>query len=149
MSTVEFRQGNALVSTDRGRLDVNLIYEFLSKRSYWAEGVPRDVVERAIENSLCFGLFEDGRQVGFARAITDYATFAYLADVFVVEACRGRGLSKFLMECIVKHPKLQNLRRWMLATKDAHSLYAKFGFAPLEQPERFMCRANPDVYKRG
>jgi len=149
MSTVEFRQGNALVSTDRGRLDVNLIYEFLSKRSYWAEGVPRDVVERAIENSLCFGLFEGGSQVGFARAITDYATFAYLADVFVLESHRGRGLSKFLMECIVKHPKLQNLRRWMLATKDAHSLYAKFGFAPLEQPERFMCRANPDVYKRG
>ncbi len=148
MSTVEFRQGNALVSTDRGRLDINLIYEFLSKRSYWAEGVPRDVVERAIENSLCFGLFEDGRQVGFARAITDYATFAYLADVFVVEACRGRGLSKFLMECIVKHPKLQNLRRWMLATKDAHSLYAKFGFTALDSPERFMCRANPDVYKR-
>ncbi|HZR64831.1 MAG TPA: GNAT family N-acetyltransferase [Terriglobales bacterium] len=149
MSTVEFRQGNALVSTDRGRLDINLIYEFLSKRSYWAEGVPRDVVEHAIENSLCFGLFEGGRQVGFARAITDYATFAYLADVFVLESHRGRGLSKFLMECIVKHPKLQNLRRWMLATKDAHSLYAKFGFAPLEQPERFMCRANPDVYKRG
>ncbi len=149
MSTVEFRQGDALVSTDRGRLDINLIYEFLSKRSYWAEGVPRDVVERAIENSLCFGLFEGGRQVGFARAITDYATFAYLADVFVLESHRGRGLSKFLMECIVKHPKLRNLRRWMLATKDAHSLYAKFGFAPLEQPERFMCRANPDVYKRG
>ncbi len=148
MSTVEFRQGNALVSTDSGRLDINLIHEFLSKRSYWAEGVPREVVERAIENSLCFGLFEDGRQVGFARAITDYATFAYLADVFVVEACRGRGLSKFLMECIVKHPKLQNLRRWMLATKDAHSLYAKFGFMALDAPERFMCRANPDVYKR-
>lgn len=148
MNRIEFRQGNLLVSTDRKRLNADLIYEFLSQRSYWAEGIPRDVVERSIENSLCFGLYEDDRQVGFARTITDYATFAYLADVFVLETHRGRGLSKFLMECILKHPQLQNLRRWMLATKDAHSLYAKFGFAPLDPPERFMCRVTPDVYKR-
>ena len=147
MSSVEFRQGEFVVSTDRSRLDITLIHQFLT-HSYWAQGVSREVVERSIENSLCFGIFHDSAQVGFARVITDRATFAYLADVFVLESHRGLGLGKFLMECISNHPQLQKLRRWMLATQDAHGLYAKFGFAPLARPERFMERHDPDIYKR-
>lgn len=147
MSSVEFRQGEFVVSTDRSRLDITLIHQFLT-HSYWAQGVSREVVERSIENSLCFGIFHNSAQVGFARVITDRATFAYLADVFVLESHRGLGLGKFLMECISNHPQLQKLRRWMLATRDAHGLYAKFGFAPLARPERFMERHDPDIYKR-
>ena len=147
MSSVEFRQGEFVVSTDRSRLDITLIHQFLT-HSYWAQGVSREVVERSIENSLCFGIFHNSAQVGFARVITDRATFAYLADVFVLELHRGLGLGKFLMECISNHPQLQKLRRWMLATQDAHGLYAKFGFATLVRPERFMERHDPDIYKR-
>jgi GNAT superfamily N-acetyltransferase len=135
------------VSTDRARLDVRLIHQFLT-HSYWAKGIPRDVVERSLENSLCFGVFERGRQIGFARVITDYATYAYLADVFVLETHRSQGVAKFLMECIVRHPQLENLRRWTLITRDAHPLYAKFGFTPLAEPQGFMERHNPRVYSK-
>jgi N-acetylglutamate synthase-like GNAT family acetyltransferase len=147
MKHVELRQGDFVVSTDPSRFDITLIHQFLS-RSYWSEGIPREIVERSIENSLCFGVFEKSEQVGFARVITDRATFAYLADVFILESHRGRGLGKLLMECISKHPQLQQLRRWMLATRDAHGLYAKFGFKPLARPERFMELHQPDVYKK-
>ena len=147
MGKVEFQHGNFTVTTDSSRFDLDAIYNFLAN-SYWSSGIPREVVERSIENSLCFGVFENSQQVGFARVITDRATFAYLADVFILESHRGRGLSKFLMQCIVKQPELQNLRRWMLATRDAHGLYAKFGFTPLNNPERFMEMHNPEVYKR-
>lgn len=147
MKHVELRQGDFVVSTDPSRFDITLIHQFLS-RSYWSEGIPREIVERSIENSLCFGVFEKSEQVGFARVITDRATFAYLADVFILESHRGRGLGKLLMECISKHPQLQQLRRWMLATRDAHDLYAKFGFKPLARPERFMELHQPDVYKK-
>jgi N-acetylglutamate synthase-like GNAT family acetyltransferase len=137
------------ISTDRARLDVALIHRWLSEESYWAKGVPRDVVERSIENAICFGIFDaNGGQVGFARVITDKATFAYLADVFVLEAHRGKGLSKTLMAEILAHPELQDLRRWLLATWDAHGLYAQFGFTPLDRPERIMERRDPDVYAR-
>lgn len=137
------------ISTDRARLDVALIHRWLSEDSYWAKGVPRDVVERSIENALCFGIYDgNGAQVGFARVITDKATFAYLADVFVLEAHRGKGLSKTLMAEILAHPELQDLRRWLLATWDAHGLYAQFGFTPLDRPERIMERRDPDVYAR-
>jgi GNAT superfamily N-acetyltransferase len=136
------------ISTDRGRLDVGMIYEFLSS-SYWARGIPRAVVERSIQNSLCFGVFHKGRQVGFARVITDYATFAYLADVFVVPGHRGRGISKTLVREILAHPGLQGLRRVLLATFDAHGLYARFGFGPLEHPEHYMTIHHPDVYQQG
>src|SRR6266498_623668 len=146
MTHIEHRRGEFLVSTDPVRLDIEFIHAFLSN-SYWAAGIPREVVERSIANSLCFGVYEGDRQVGFARVITDYATFAYLADVFIIESHRGRGLSKFLMECIAQHPKLQGLRRWMPATRDAHELYARFGFTPLTKPDRFMELHNPDVYK--
>ena len=129
-----------MVSTDGGRVDLDVVHGYLT-RSYWSPGVSREVVRRAIDNSMPFGVYHrDGRQVGFARIITDKATYAYLADVFVLEEHRGLGLSKFLMEVIVAHPDLQGLRRFALATKDAHGLYAQFGFAPLTQPERHMER---------
>ena len=131
------------ISTDPSRFDLDVIHGYLT-RSYWAEGISRERVARAIAGALCFGAFEDGRQIGFARVITDRATFAYLADVFVIEAFRGRGVATRLMESIVAHPELQDLRRWLLVTRDAHPLYAKFGFRPLEKPERHMERVTPN-----
>ncbi|MCC7158459.1 MAG: GNAT family N-acetyltransferase, partial [Ignavibacteria bacterium] len=137
-----------LLSTDKSKLDVDCIFDFLSNRSYWAKGVPRDRVARSIENSMCFGIYENNKQVGFARIITDMATIGYLGDVFIVEEYRGRGLSKWLMECILKHPELSGLRRWILLTKDAHSLYRKYGFKDIEEPETYMELRNPNVYKK-
>lgn len=134
------------ISTDKARLDVALIHENLA-RSYWSSGIQREVVERAIANSVCFGAYHACEQVGFARVVSDCATFAYLCDVFVVAAWRGRGISKFLMECVKAHPDLQRLRRWMLATRDAHGLYAQFGFTPISAPERFMQIHDPHVYE--
>ena len=135
------------VSTDAEALDVEMIHGFL-RRSYWAEGIPEDVVRRSIRGSLCFGLFEHARQVGFARVVTDRATFAYLADVFVLESHRGRGLAVWLMECVVSHPELQGLRRWSLVTRDAHGLYGKFGFEALAHPERHMSLDRGGLYLR-
>ena len=136
------------ISTDPSRFDIALIHRWLSEQSYWARGIPRDVVERSIEGSLSFGIYHQTQgQVGFARVITDRATFAYLADVFVLEAHRGKGLSKRLMQAIVDHPDLQGLRRWMLGTRDAHGLYAQFGFGPVVA-ERLMERMDPDIYAR-
>lgn len=126
------------ISTDRTRMDVDVIHRYLSEESYWAKGIPRELVERSIAHSLCFGAFDGEAQVGFARAITDYATFAYLADVFVLPSHRGRGIAKELMRAVREHPELQSLRRWHLVTRDAHALYAQFGFAPLDAPERHM-----------
>ena len=139
--------GEFVVTTDSGWLNENLIHNILSE-SYWAKGIPREVVERSIRNSLCFAVLKGHEQAGFARVITDYATFAYLADVFILEKYRGRGLGKFLIRCIMQHPELQGLRRWTLATRDAHGLYAQFGFKPLANPDRFMELHNPDVYQR-
>jgi GNAT superfamily N-acetyltransferase len=141
----EARRGPFLVTTDRARFDLELIHGFLT-RSYWSPGVPRETVERAIAGSLAFGLFEHERQTGFARTITDGATFAYLADVFVLETHRGRGLGVFLVESVLAHPSLQGLRRFTLATRDAHDLYRRFGFTPLGAPDRFMERFAPDAY---
>ena len=140
-----WRRGAYCISTDRARLDVALIHRYLSTSTYWAQGRPLEVVERSIENSLAFGIYEGAQQVGFARVITDYATFAWLADVFVLEAHRGRGLGKWLMEVVVSHPRLQGFRRWLLATKDAHELYRKFGFIDLHRPERWMERPDPSM----
>jgi GNAT superfamily N-acetyltransferase len=128
------------VTSDRARMDLTMIYAFLSQDSYWAKNIPRETVERAIEHSLCFGAFHGEAQVGFARVITDYATFAYLADVFVIESHRGRGIAKKIMEAIATHPELHGLRRWHLVTRDAHSLYAQFGFEPIDAPERHMMK---------
>jgi GNAT superfamily N-acetyltransferase len=144
-----------LISADPTKLDLDLIHKFLSEHSYWARGIPREVVARSIANSLCFGVYSvpnttpklDWCHVGFARVTTDRATFAYLADVFILPEHRGQGLSKRLMQAVLAHPDLQGLRRWMLATADAHELYRKFGFAALSRPDRFMQCHNPDVYK--
>jgi GNAT superfamily N-acetyltransferase len=133
------------VTTDAAELDVELIHGFL-RRSYWAEGIAEEVVRRSIHGSLCFGLFEHDRQVGFARVVTDRATFAYLADVFVLESHRGRGLAAWLMECVTSHAELQGLRRWSLVTRDAHGLYRKFGFQALAHPDRHMTRDRPGMY---
>jgi GNAT superfamily N-acetyltransferase len=142
---LEQRRGEFLLSTDPGRLDISLIHSFLTA-SYWAKGIPIEAVRRSIENSLCFGVYANDRQVGFARVISDFATYAYIGDVFILESFRGRALGKWMMECIMKHPNLQGLRCWSLRTRDAHGLYAQFGFTPLKSPERYMEIQNPDVY---
>jgi N-acetylglutamate synthase-like GNAT family acetyltransferase len=134
------------VSTERRLLDVAMIHDFL-RSSYWAPDIPRSVVEKSIEHSLCFGVYHGKAQVGFARVISDFATFAYIADVFIVPAHRGKGASKLLMRTILAHPELQGLRRLLLATKDAHGLYAQFGFQPLSNPDLFMSVHHPDVYR--
>jgi len=145
-AVVESRRADFVVSTDRTRLDLDVIHGFLTN-CYWANGIPREVVARSIEHSLCFGVYDgSGAQVGFARVVSDFATVAYLGDVFVLETHRGRGLSKWMMECVVQHPALQNLRRWILLTRDAHGLYKQFGFTPLKSAERYMERHRPDVY---
>jgi predicted GNAT family acetyltransferase len=158
---IERRHGQFLVSTDRSRLDLDVIHTFLT-HSYWAKGIPREVVARSVEHSLCFGVYDlaekkssllskAGRngapQVGFARVVSDFATVAYLGDVFVLESHRGRGLGKLLMECITQHPALQGLRRWILLTRDAHGLYSQYGFTPLKAPERYMELHRPNVYE--
>ena len=135
-----------MISDDLALLDRPLIHRFLSEGSYWAKNVPREVVDRSINHSLCFGIYEAGRQIGFARVVTDRATFAWLADVFVLEARRGRGLSKQLMAAVIAHPALQGLRRFMLATLDAHGLYQQFGFAAVKDVERFMEIHRANVY---
>ena len=138
---VEYQRDGYLISTDRTRLDVEFIHEFLSNSAYWAQGRPLDVVQRSIEGSLCFGIYNGPRQVGFARVVTDRATFAWLCDLFVVEAHRGQGLGKWLVECIVAHPDLKALRIFLLATRDAHELYrCHGGFQELPAPDRFMAR---------
>lgn len=158
---MECRRGEFVISTDPELLDLDGIHGFLTK-CYWAKGIPRETVARSIEHSLCFGIYHEvgGEsphllksdpsgvlQVGFARVISDFATIAYLGDVFVLEAYRGRGLSKWMMECIMRHPRLQGLRRWILLTRDAHGLYANFGFTPVKAPERYMELHRADIYQ--
>ena len=137
-----------VVSADPARLDVAAIHSYL-QRSYWSEGIPVEIVDRAVQASLCIGSYDEaGKQVGFVRLISDYATFCYVCDVYVLEPHRGRGLSKAMMAMAFEHPKLQGLRRWSLATLDAHGLYRRFGFSALAHPERHMEIAVPDIYKR-
>jgi GNAT superfamily N-acetyltransferase len=144
---VESRRGEFLVSTDPARLNVDVIYGFLTN-CYWAKGIPREVVVRSIEHALCFGVYDgNGSQVGFARVISDFATIAYVGDVFVLDDHRGRGLGKWLMESITRHPALQNLRRWILTTRDAHGLYSQVGFTPVKSPERYMELHRPNIYE--
>ena len=163
LEITESRRGEFLISTDPRRLDLDAIHQFLTN-SYWAKGIPREVVARSIAHSLCFGIYDEGRgqlplpasearcgapQVGFARVISDFATFAYLGDVFVLDAYRGRGLGTWMMESIVDHPRLEGLRRWILVTRDAHGLYSKFGFRPVKVPESYMERHRIDAYQIG
>jgi GNAT superfamily N-acetyltransferase len=137
-----------LFSTDRARLDIDAIHTFLAQESYWVPGIRREHVERGIANSLCFGVYEGARQLGFARVVTDGAGFAYLCDVFVVADARGRGIGKRLMDFVMAHPDLQVIRRFMLATRDAHGLYAQYGFTPLADPMRLMERMDKDAMSR-
>jgi len=174
-AVMEYRRGEFLISTSRERLSLDVVHGFLTN-CYWAKGIPRDVVAWSIEHSLCFGIYDEsppfdsaqGRllarearpfdgaegnhgapaQVGFARVVSDFATVAYLGDVFVLESHRGRGLSKWLMECVVGHPALQDLRRWILLTRDAHGLYSQFGFTPVKSPERYMELHRPKTCTR-
>jgi GNAT superfamily N-acetyltransferase len=144
---VEWQRGLDLISTDRNRLDLDVIHGFLVTSS-WSPGITRQLVQRAIENSVPFGLYREGAQIGFARVTTDYTTFAYLADVFVLEAFRGQGLGRWVSEAALEHPALQGLRRWLLATSTAPWLYEKIGFRPLVKPAIFMERHDPHVYTR-
>jgi len=146
-------KGSYTITTDKNQMDIDFIHRFLA-RSYWAEGITKEIISKSVKGSLCFGVFENlknamsaGKQVGFARMVTDEATFAYLADVFIADDHRGKGLSKWLMEVIMAHDGLQGLRRILLATRDAHGLYAQFGFTPLTYTDRWMQIHNPDVYK--
>ena len=139
--------GAIRVSSAYEDVDRDLVYAFISE-SYWAKGIPRETFERALANSICFSAFIDGAQVGFARVATDRATFAYLADVFVVPSHRGRGVADCLTEAVAAHPELQGLRRWVLITRDAHGLYAKHGFTPLAAPDRYMELWDPELYTR-
>ncbi len=143
---LELQNGEFIISTDRNRLQIEAIHRFLSEESYWANNRTRKQTETAIKNSLPFGVYKGENQIGFARVVTDYATFAYLGDVYILETFRGNGLSKWLMETIVNHPELQGFRRWVLATKDAHTLYEKFGFHALVHPERWMEKPAPNAY---
>ncbi len=145
VADAQLTRGDYEISTDPRRLDLGLIHDFLS-RSYWSPGIPRAVVERGIAHSLCFGIYQGSRQVGFARVITDRASFAYLADVFVVEAHRKKGLAKWMIEAIIGHPDLQGLRRFLLATRDAHALYQRFGFTSLAKPDGLMEIHDPVPY---
>lgn len=143
----EYRNGNFLVSTDPSKLDLEAIHEFLSKESYWAKDIPKEIMRRAIANSLCFGVYEDSEQIGLARIITDHATFAYLCDVYILETHRGKGLAKWLMSAIMAHPSIQGLRRINLVTRDAHRLYRQFGFTAPNNPDGYMELVRRDIYQ--
>lgn len=143
---MEARRDEFIISTAKDLLDVDVIHRFLNEDSYWAKERSRKQTETAIENSICFGVYDGERQIGFGRVVSDKATFAYVGDVFILDEYRGRGLSKWLMQVIVDHPDLQGLRRWVLATRDAHGLYEQFEFAPLRHPDRWMEKTAPNAY---
>jgi N-acetylglutamate synthase-like GNAT family acetyltransferase len=147
MQTSEWIKDEYMVSTDKSKIDVAVVHNFLSQ-SYWAKGISKNIVQKSIDHSLCFAVYHKQILVGFARVISDFATFGYLADVFIVPEERGKGLSKWLMKVIINYSELQGLRRFTLATRDAHNLYAQFGFTPFDKPERWMQKHNPDVYNK-
>ncbi|MFL5762517.1 MAG: GNAT family N-acetyltransferase [Bacteroidia bacterium] len=147
MKAEEYKKDNYLISTDPSKIDIAAVHAYLS-RSYWSEDIPIEVVKRSIENSLCFAVYNGEKLIGFARVISDYTTFAYLADVYILEEERGKGLSKWLMECILMHPELQGLRNFCLLTRDAQGLYGKYGFKNLEKPRNFMAIKRDNFYKK-
>ena len=142
---MDYHRDTYTITTER--VDIDAVHAYLT-RSYWAEGIPREIVARSIQHSLCFSLYAVDKQIGFARVITDHATYAYLADVYVLEDYRGQGLGKWLMSCIMAHPDLQGLRRWSLATRDAHGLYKQYGFTELKAPDCYMEIGRPNFYKK-
>lgn len=148
MENIAVEKDQFLISTDRSKLDTDSIHEFLSTKAYWCLNIPKETVRKSIENSLCFGLYDGAKQIGFARVISDFATIAYLGDVYVLEEYRGHGLSKWLMETVMSHPQLQGLRRWILLTGDAHGLYRKFGWTDIADPSLWMELHNRNVYSR-
>ena len=141
----EEKKDNFLIGNDKSKLDILAVHNFLTN-CYWAKGIPLETVQKSIENSDCFGVYDDGKLVGFARVISDRATIGYLGDVFILESHRGKGLSKWLMECIMKYPDFKGFRRWILLTRDAHELYKKFGFTGVVKPDIYMEIVNPNVY---
>ena len=146
MSNISLSKGDYLISTDKRKLDINAVHEFLSKKAYWCLNIPIDKVQTAIENSLCFGVYKAEKQIGFARVITDFSTIAYLGDVYILEEHRGKGISKWLIEIIMNHPQLQGLRRWILLTGDAHELYRKYGWTDIADPTKWMELHHKNVY---
>ena len=146
MSNISLSKGDYLISTDKRKLDINDVHEFLSKKAYWCLNIPIDKVQTAIENSLCFGVYKAEKQIGFARVITDFSTIAYLGDVYILEEHRGKGISKWLIEIIMNHPQLQGLRRWILLTGDAHELYRKYGWTDIADPTKWMELHHKNVY---
>ena len=147
MELITVKKGDFLITTDKTKLDIELIHHFLSTQAYWCKGIPIDKVQTAAENSLNFGLFHHTKQIGYARIISDFSTIAYLGDVFILPEYRGQGLSKWLMEQVMAHPNLQGLRRWILLTGDAHGLYKQFGWAEIVRPDIWMELHNPNAYK--
>lgn len=148
MTDITLYKGKFCISTDKTKLDVDSIHEFLSTKAYWALNIPKDKVQKTIQNSLCFGVYIDEKQIGFAKIISDFSTIAYLGDVFILEEYRGKGLSKWLIETIMAHPDLQGLRRWILLTGDAHGLYRQFGWTDIAEPSKWMELYNKNVYSK-
>ena len=146
MTDLTIHKNEFCISTDRSKLDIDSIHEFLSTKAYWCLNIPKATLQNAIQNSLCFGVYEKEKQIGFARVITDFSTIAYLGDVYILEEYRGRGLSKWLVETIMNHRNLQGLRRWILLTKDAHELYRQFGWNNIADPPKWMERHDKNVY---
>ncbi|NLR79762.1 GNAT family N-acetyltransferase [Chitinophaga eiseniae] len=148
METIEIHEGEYTVSTDRSRLDINAIHDYLSRESYWSQNIPFDIVKQSVENSIPFGVYHGQQQIGFARVITDNALFGYLADVYILTPHRGKGLSKLLMRIIMNHPVIKGLRRLLLITSDAHGLYRQFGFTEIPNPEKYMQVHIADLYTK-
>jgi len=146
MEKLSLQQNEFYISTDKSKLDIDAIHDFLSTKAYWSLNIPKEKIKISIENSFCFGLYEHNKQIGFARIITDFSTIAYLGDVYILEEYRGKGLSKWLMETIMNSPKLQGLRRWILLTGDAHELYRKYGWTDLADSSKWMELHNKNVY---
>ena len=147
MEDIIISKGEYCISTENDKLDLKMIHHFLSTKSYWSKNIPFEKVQSAVKNSLNFGVYFNNRQIGYARVISDFSTIAYLGDVFIIEDFRGQGLSKWLMEVVMKHPYLQGLRRWILLTGDAHGLYKKYGWTEIANPEKWMELHNKEVYE--
>lgn len=147
MNIITTTKGDFTISTDKSKLDLTVIHDYLANESYWSKNIPKERIRKSIANALCFGIYYKGNQIGYAKVVSDFSTMAYLGDVFVLEDYRGQGLSKWLMETIMSHPELTGLRRWILLTSDAHELYKKFGWQPIASPEKWMEIHRPDIFR--